>query len=110
MAEWRKPLIDMEMDDERQLDAIMPIPMPEKPRYPFGLCLSLDDGSLEKLDLDCDCDEGDEIYFMAKAKVTRATHVSDTQGDTSRVELQIVKMRVMDDAQVEEEMAEGELE
>ena len=33
---WSR-LVDMEMDDESQLDAPMPIAMSEKPRYPYGL-------------------------------------------------------------------------
>lgn len=90
-------LVDMEMDDERQLDHQMPIDMP-RARYPYGLRICLCDGELEKLGLGADCDEGDYLDIRAFATVI-SVH---KEAGNSRVELQIEKMSV------ENEMTEGE--
>ncbi len=82
-------LVDMEMDDERQLDHPMPIPM-ERARYPYGLRICLCDGELEKLGLGADCDEGDYLDIRAFATVI-SVH---KEAGANRVELQIEKMSV----------------
>ena len=83
-------LVDMEMDDERQLDHPMPYEMPERARYPYGLRICLCDDELKKLGLDADCDEGDYLDIRAFATVIS---VHKEQGQ-NRVELQIEKMSV----------------
>jgi hypothetical protein len=82
--------MDMEMDDERQLDHPMPIAMPNREKYPYGLRLSLGDDELKKLGLDADCDEGDYLDIRAFATV-KSVH---KEAGNSRVELQIEKMSV----------------
>ncbi len=47
MAGW----VNMELDDEEKLDALMPMPM-ARPDYPCGLKLCFDRISCKKLDLD----------------------------------------------------------
>jgi hypothetical protein len=83
-------MVDMEMDDERQLDHPMPIGMPERARYPYGLRICLCDGELEKLGLGADCDEGDYLDIRAFATVI-SVH---KESGMNRVELQIEKMSV----------------
>ncbi len=82
-------LIDMEMDDERQLDHPMPIAM-ERQRYPYGLRIGLCDDELKKLGLDADVDEGDYLDIRAFATVM-SVH---KEAGNCRVELQIEKMSV----------------
>ena len=96
MASWSK-LVDLEMDDEASMDAIMPMPMANKPRYAYGLRICLCEDELKKLDLDLPS-VGDVIDLRAFAEVTA---VSDGECGR-RVELQIQKMAV------ENEMAEDE--
>lgn len=96
MSSWSK-LADMELDDDESLDAIMPIHMPERPKYPFGLKICLCEGELKKLGLDLP-GVGDVIDLRAFAEVTS---VSDGAGGR-RVELQIQKIAV------ENEMTENE--
>ena len=61
----------------------------ERPVYPWGVCFSLDDETLDKLDLDCDCSAGDEIEILedrevlVKAKFLR--HVTDVAPDVVRL-------------------------
>ena len=85
---WSK-LVDMELDDEDKLDAVMPIPT-EAPEYPFGLRISLTHRELEKLGLSCDCEIGDVIDLRAFAVVTSVS-MSENH---ARVELQIEKLAV----------------
>lgn len=87
---WGK-LIDLELDDEDQLDMPMPIPF-DKPRFPCGLRICLTDAELKKLELDPDCEVGDEVEFEVRACVT-SVHKED---GCCRVELQIEKMSVED--------------
>ena len=96
MASWSK-LADMELDDESSMDAIMPLTMPGKPKYPYGLKICLCEDELKKLDLDLPS-VGDVIDLRAFAEVTS---VSDGAGGR-RVELQIQKIAV------ENEMTETE--
>jgi hypothetical protein len=70
--------------------------------YPPGLCLCLDEESLEKLDLDDDIVEGDTLDIRAFAEVTNVT--PPRNGSKLRVECQIVRM-VVKDEDTEEEMA-----
>ncbi len=60
--------------------------------YPYGLCLCLDDGILEKLDLEDDMEAGDTITFMATAKVTSVSAREVGGSVQKRVELQITNM------------------
>ena len=73
------------------------MPMAEKsdqPIYPWGLCLTLGDEELEKLDLDCDCDVGDDLSFVIRCEVTSVSQNKSNDGPRSRLELQIVAMKV----------------
>lgn len=70
------------------------------PKYPYGLCISLDDDSLEKLGMAGDLPPvGSIINFMAIAKVTSASE-NEREGmdgkaeKCCRVELQITDMGV----------------
>lgn len=92
MAAWKDGMVDMELDDESKIDAIQPIPMPNKPDYPYGLRIALTDKEIGKLKLQADCDVGDEIEFRARGVVT-SVNKSD---DNCRVEIQIQAMAVED--------------
>jgi hypothetical protein len=88
MSEWQ----DLELDDEDQLDAILPLGG-DKPQYPFGCRICLTDAELKKMGLDTP-DVGDMLHAQIMAKVTSASS-HETAG--SRVELQIVLMKVLGD-------------
>lgn len=81
-------MVDMELSDDDVLDAIMPIPMADKPKYPCGLRICLTDAELDKLGLEANCNRGDIIDLRAFAEVTSVS--SGEYG--SRVELQIQKL------------------
>lgn len=88
-------MTDMEMDDEDQLDAAMPIPMPEKPRYPYGLRICLTEKEFKRLGLDPrDATIGGICHGHFLARVTSVS-ANETEGDQNcRVELQIEDLAI----------------
>lgn len=89
-----------EVKEEISVGKPASLPKPTVPTYPWGMCLSLDDDTLEKLGLDGDLpDVGDVIHFTALASVTSASKNERTT-DTGekevckRIELQITAMDV----------------
>lgn len=90
--------------EEVKKDMAQMAPMPAStysgPKYPYGLCVSLDDDSLKKLGLDGELPAvGEIIHFEAIARVTSASENEreTTEGATEkccRVELQITDMGV----------------
>lgn len=85
-------LVDMRMSQEEKDEGT--VMAPEMPDYPYGLCISLNDDDLEKLDLEDDMEAGDTITFMATAKVTSVS-AREIGGEVEkRVELQITNMGI----------------
>lgn len=89
-----------EVRDEISAGKPASLPKPTVPTYPWGLCVSLDEDTLEKLGLDGDLpDVGDLIQFTALARVTSASQNERTTetGEKEvcqRIELQITAMDV----------------
>lgn len=86
----------------------------EGPRYPYGLCISLEDETLKKLGLDGDLPGvGDIIQFNAIAKVTNVSENEReaTDGGTRkccRVELQITDMGIPGANQADRDVEKSE--
>lgn len=80
----------MELDDEDKMDALMPIPMPDKPDYPYGLRICLTEKEFKKLGLDAaDAVVGGIFHLHGLARIT-SVHASDGEGgQCCRVEAQI---------------------
>lgn len=83
--------VDLEMDDEAQLDAPMPMGG-DRARYPYGLRICLCKDELDKLGLDEDPKHGDYLMLTVMARVTSST----TDDNGRRVELQIEKAKAHD--------------
>lgn len=76
-------------------------------KYPYGLCLSLDKTSLEKLNIGELPEVGDEFVFMAKAKVQSVGSSDHADGSsTKQVSLQITSMEMSETETDKTEMAE----
>ncbi len=87
-------LINMQSSAEEAKEYVQPS-AEDAPKYPWGLCVTLDDDSLEKLGVSSLPAVGTEVTIMAKAIVTAARE-NATQGGESEasVDLQITDMRV----------------
>ena len=90
------PMVSMELDDESKLDAVMPMPMPDKPDYPWGLRISLTEEELEKLDLDHkDAQVGGVFHLHGLARITSVSVNKNTDGKEScRIEAQIEDLAI----------------
>lgn len=89
------PMVDMARKPQEE-PTTMPC-MPEEPIYPYGLCISLTQDELEKLDLTPDCQVGDMIHLMAMAKVTSISQYETSEHTNCRIELQITHLAVEDE-------------
>lgn len=92
-----RKMVSMELDDEDKLDGRQPIPMPNKPDYPYGLRISLTHSELEKLGLEPDCDVGDTVHMVAMGRVTSISISEGEDNSNCRVEIQIEKLAVEDE-------------
>lgn len=81
----------MELDDEDKLDTLMPIPMPNKPDYPYGLKICVTHKELRKLDVDpIEAVVGGIVHGHFMARITSVSaDDSEHGGESSRVEMQI---------------------
>lgn len=86
----------MELDDEEKIDAVMPMVMPDKPDYPYGLRICLTDKEMEKLGVDsAEACVGGVVHGHFLARVTSvSSNQVDGGGDNTRVELQITDMAI----------------
>src|SRR6185312_6335553 len=96
----------MELSDNEKIDRYSASPVAEKPKgpdYPYGLCISLDEASLEKLDIDPkELVLGGIVHIHALARITSMSTNENESSSTCRAELQI------EDMAIESEDAENE--
>lgn len=86
MVDKLSSMVSMEMDDKERAE----MTMPSMPRYPYGLCLSLCQDELQKLNLDDeDLGVGDMLHLNCLAKVTSVSSNETEDGEYCRVELQV---------------------
>lgn len=100
MAAWTK-MVSVELTDEEKLDTLGGCPpnIKNAPEYPWGLRISFDSGTLEKLGLEEDPDVGDYIDLRAFARVTCCSREQRGDGTFSRrIELQIEQLAVEDES------------
>lgn len=92
-----------ELEEEKR-EYASPLSSHAMPIYPYGLCISLGNDELEKLNLDGSCEAGDMLYMDCIAKVTSCSSTDTTEGVKRRIELQITHIAI---ESPEEEEAEG---
>lgn len=85
----------MELDDDDKLDAVMPLPMANKPDYPYGLKICLTEKEFAKLGLDAaDAVVGGLFHMHAMARITSVSMTDGDDGKCCRVECQIEEMSI----------------
>lgn len=84
------------------------VPSPaNQPDYPYGLSICLCQDELEKLDLgDEDIQVGDLIHLHCMAMVTSVSKNSTSNGDQTRVELQVTHIQAEGEDEENEEAEE----
>jgi len=102
-------LTDMARDAEELKDASPMAPEPDK--YPWGLRITLDQDSLEKLGVDhSDWEVGAVFHLMALAKVTSISSHDGPNGQRCDVGLQITHLAGPENEEKEEEEGEEDEE
>lgn len=99
-----RPMVSMELSDDDKLDAVMPIPMPTKPDFPFGLRICLTEKECTKLGIDpADAFVGGMFHGCFMARITNVNVSDGENGPTCRMEAQIEDMCIeSEDAENEE--------
>jgi len=86
-------LINMEMSKEEAKEYNEGPSPAESPKYPWGLCITLNDESLKKLGLTALPAAGSEVTIVAKAQVSGIRETQTQGGDTeASMDLQITDM------------------
>lgn len=83
----------MEMSDEERQEEAGAMPEHAMPKYPYGLCIELNDEVIEKLGLTSLPRTGEKFYIEAEAKVVSvsAREVEGSESEAS-IRLQIEKL------------------
>lgn len=68
-----------------------------EPIYPYGLCICLTESELQTLNLDDECCVGDLLHGHFIATVKSVSKNATTDGDRTRVELQITHLSCGDE-------------
>lgn len=85
---------DMAYSKDEQKNEARPM-MPDKPKYPYGLCLHLDDKILKKLGLDGLPEIGKKVKIEAYAEVKSVSASDSAEGGMYKsCDLQITEMEV----------------
>src|ERR1700692_4485369 len=88
-------MTSMELDDEEKLDAVMPLPMPNKPDFPYGLRICLTEAEFEKLKLDPEeAEVGGIFHLHGLARITSVSMTDSPEGKCCRVEAQIEDLAI----------------
>lgn len=86
-------LINMELSKEEAKEETQPSPA-DAPKYPWGLCITLNDDSLEKLGIEQLPETGAVVTIVAKAEVSRTSAYQTQGGENERsMDLQITEMQ-----------------
>ena len=87
-------LINMENSPEAAKEQVNPS-VADGPKYPWGLCITLNDDSLDKLGVKTLPAAGTEVTIVAKATVT-GTSERQTEGEGTKasMDLQITDMQI----------------
>jgi hypothetical protein len=82
-------MVDMALDAKEKAE----MAAPPAPNYPYGLCISLCQDELDKLNINKeDLNIGDILHLHCLAKVTSMSCSDNEGGSTCRVELQITNI------------------
>ena len=74
-----------------------------EPIYPYGLCICLTQDELETLNLDDSCEVGDLLHGHFIATVKSVSKNATTDGNRTRVEMQITHLSCEDEGEENDE-------
>lgn len=87
-------LINMETTPAEAKEYTQPS-VADAPKYPWGLCITLNDDSLDKLGVKTLPAVGTEVTIVAKATVSRTSeNATEGNGNCATMDLQITDMQI----------------
>ena len=87
-------LINMENTPQEAQQMVSPTAS-DAPKYPWGLCITLNDDSLDKLNVKTLPAVGTEVTIVAKATVSRTSeNATEGSGNCASMDLQITDMQI----------------
>lgn len=100
-------MTNMQMSKEEAKEYSSPVPG-DAPRYPYGLCLCLDDDALAKLGIATPLPVGTEVMITARAKVTGTRSNEDMSGEAeTSMDLQVTDMEIATGARSDGDIAKS---
>lgn len=105
-------MVDMKRDlgdklSEASKDGLMMPALSDLPDYDFGLCISFNKESLDKLDMDDEVQAGDYVHLHSLARVT-SVHMKPGSTEIDRVDLCMTHISAAEDEDSENEESEDE--
>lgn len=98
-------MVDMELDDEAIADMSAPMALPEHPRYPYGLRISLNKSDLKKLGLDStEAFVGGYVHGHFVGCITSVSINESEHSEDCRVEIQMERLAIESEDEENEEM------
>ncbi len=92
-------LVDLAYTDEEKMATDIPCGPIDRPRYPYGATLSFDQDTLDKMNLDTKgVSVGDMIDLRAFGVITSISENDTSDGPKCRVEIQIQKIAIENEA------------
>ncbi len=85
-------LVSMKVDPKAREAKYAESSMIDRPEYPYGLAVHVDDDALEKLGLEKLPGAGDELTLTAVVSVTTSSETDTAAGKNRSLSLQITKM------------------
>jgi hypothetical protein len=86
-------LVDLEIESEDSSNSGMAMPM-DKSKYPYGLCLTLDEATLKKLGIEELPEVESYIMIKAKTEVCSVSNYENKDGENRGLVLQIVALEL----------------
>jgi hypothetical protein len=94
-------MVSMKMSPAERSAPGSPTSILDAPSYPYGLAISLDNGTLKKLGIKDLPEVGEELMLMATVKVTSVSSSEGEGGSQKNVSLQITEACLGEDAEMQ---------
>jgi len=89
-------MVSLELTDDEKYDSSSPIPMPDKPDYPYGMKICLTDAEIEKLGIDpAEATVGGKFMMQGLACITSVSCNDGPDGKCWRLEAQIEDLGIL---------------
>lgn len=95
------PLTNLRLPKSKPSQSEQPVAAPEfdRPKYPYGTTISLDEETLDKFNDLMNSKAGDAVLIVAVGKIKEVRSVDTESGVDARVEIQLTEMDIKQPSQ-----------